>query len=263
MPPRTNPSSSRYQSQELEIFKYLEKSTFKNKFHLFLWIIPFVAFLIGYLIADSFLHKTSLSAPNVIGKLLSEAVQTLSKHHLGVRLLQQRPDATLPEGTILDQLPKPNQKIRPNQHVFVTVSTRQRSIAAPDFWGKKESDVLASVAKESIDPQIIHIQSAYPAGMCIAQIPHVGQECENKKMVLYISGTKEQKSIMPNLKGSLLSVVEESLRHHDIRAEIFHTYTPSPEHQCANCKIIDQQPVPGAIIDMSKGLQFQFRVADY
>lgn len=255
-------------SLEQTMFKFVQKADFKNpspvrtsQSRRLLWLLPFFAFFIGYVIAGFLLHKTDFATPNVIGKQLHESVQILSKHHLGIRLLQQREDATLPEGTILDQLPRPDQKVRSNQHVFVIVSTKQQPIVISDFWGKKMEDVLASVAKKELDSVIVHVPSPYPAKLCIAQLPSGGQGLEGKKITLYFSSGKESASIMPNLIGSQLCLVQEALSKYDIRAEIFHTRAVSPDHTCSACTIIDQQPKPGSIIDLERGLDFQFKVS--
>jgi len=57
--------------------------------------------------------------PSTLGKNIQEAAGILSSNNLGMRILAEREDAILPEGMVLDQIPKPGRKIRPNQHVFV------------------------------------------------------------------------------------------------------------------------------------------------
>lgn len=241
--------------------KYVEKVKIRSRNFKWLWFIPFTCFFIGYVFTSYFLHKTSLQTPNVIGKSLHEGVQILSVNHLGLRLLQQREDATLPEGTIVDQIPCPSQKIRPNQNVFVTVSVRQRQAQMPDFWGKRFKEVADFVAKRGLEAKEGHLFTAYPAGMCIAQNPEPGAELSQKRVLLYFSDGKSPVCIMPDLRGALLSQLEETFNHYDVRAEIFHNQQLLPNHACTTCKVVEQQPVAGAIVDLGRGLHIQLRVA--
>jgi beta-lactam-binding protein with PASTA domain len=239
----------------------LEKVGEKKGLPKILWLVPFVSFIIGYFITSYFFSKTDHTTPNLIGKPLSEAIQILSQNHLSMRLLQQRENAALPEGTVLDQIPCPSQKIRAHQSVFVTIAIKPRRRVIPDLWGKKHKEVMSVMAKNNFDVQEFYVHSSYPAGMCIAQSPSALQEIETNQVTLYFSDGGSSLCIMPNFKGALLPDVEKALSAHDIRAEIVHLEMVADGHTCASCKIVDQQPVPGAIVDKSHGLGVQLRVS--
>jgi beta-lactam-binding protein with PASTA domain len=242
------------------IFKIVHKSGI-NRIRSLIWILPFGVFLGGYFLTGFFLYKTDLTAPNIIGKSVHSAVQILSQQHLGMRLLQQKEDQALPEGTIIDQLPRPLQTIRPNQNVFVVVSTRQKAIIMPDFWKYKQEEVRDLITKNGLNVTACSVFSNYPMGMCVAQFPMAGQELLSKKVTLYFSSGKNLLSIMPNLKDRPLVEVLDALRQFDVRAEVFHTNPVEPEHHCQQCKIIDQQPAAGAMVDLSRSLRIQLQVS--
>jgi beta-lactam-binding protein with PASTA domain len=241
--------------------KLLERVDAKKSLFARLWFVPFLGFLLGYIIASYFLHKNDLATPNVVGKSLHEGIHILSDFHLGLRLLQQREDNSLPEGTIIDQLPRPLQRIRPNQNVFVTISVKPRNILMPDLWGKRQKEACEIASKLGLDTKEVLLRTTYPEGMCIAQFPPMAQELGNKKVTLYFSEGKSTLYVMPNLKGKLLADIDKALQQYDVRAEVFHDQPIAPEHTCVNCKIIDQQPVTGAIVDMKHGLQVQLKVS--
>ncbi len=241
--------------------KFFEKVEHKKRSFSQIWIIPFFGFLIGYGVVNYVLHKTDVQTPNVMGKSLQESVQVLSQHQLGVRMLQQREDATLPEGTVVDQLPRPAQKIRPNQNVYVTLSVKKQPEQMPDLWGKKQREVLSLMAKKEHEVHEVQVHGSYPQGMCIAQIPGAHEVIEHKKVTLYFSQGRPGVFIMPNVKGFLLKDVQEAFKQHDIRAEIFHSQSLDPEHVCTACKITDQQPAPGALVNLAGSLQVQLAVA--
>ena len=114
------------------------------------WLAPFGGFLVGYLMTGYLFHRAELPTPHVIGKPLYEAVQMLSNARLGLRLLAQREEPTLAEGTVLDQLPCPGQRTRPNQNVFVTISTKQPQLQTPDWWGKRVKDVTSEIEQKGL-----------------------------------------------------------------------------------------------------------------
>jgi len=239
----------------------LQKISMRRKLFSVLWFIPFISFLVGYLITGYFLRKIDLETPNVLGKSIQEALPLLSEHHLSIRLLQQREDSLLPEGTILDQLPRPGQKIRPNQSVFVTIAAKGRLLAMPDLWGKKRKEASALMAKQGIETKEIGLHTSFSRGMCIAQSPSAGRNLTARKALVYVSDGASPICIMPRLTGAMIGDVQAALAAHAVRAEIIHDQPMSPDHNCAQCKIIEQQPVPGAIIDTSHALQVQLKVA--
>lgn len=225
-----------------------------------LWVFPFIAFIVGYLVANFFLQNVYLQTPNLIGKTLQESMNVLSRYRLGLRLLQEREDSTLPDGIVLDQMPKPDQKIRPNQQVFVVVSAKKCMVCMPDLCLKRKKEVLDTIDRLGMDATCIQIKSTYSVGMCVAQSPGPNQEPKGKKVTVYFSDGAGTIAIMPDLKGKQIKQIETVLRRYDIRAEIFHNPVVAGDHVCSECVIVDQQPAAGAIVDMGRGLQVQLQV---
>jgi serine/threonine-protein kinase len=241
--------------------KMLNKVGSKKSSSPLYWLMPFFSFVVGYFVIAYFFHKADYNVPNVIGKSLNEAVRILSQSQLGVRLLQEREESTLAEGTIIDQLPRPAQKIRPNQTVFITMAVRTKRQQMPDLWGKPHKEVVRILNQRGLEGGIVFVPAAYPEGMCIAQLPAAGQELYTHKTTVYFSAGAYHLCIMPNLRGTLLDDAQEALRKHDVRAEIIHEGDVLAGHICAECKIVDQEPVPGAIVNSAQGLTVQLKVA--
>lgn len=223
--------------------------------------MPFIAFGIGYFVCDYILHKSDVQTPNVIGKPVNDAVALLSAHSLSMRLLGTREDASLPEGIVLDQLPSPLQKIKTNQSVFVTVSTRRKVCTMANYWGQKQADVLADLAQKGLEAEVVYIASDYPQTMCIAQYPSPECPITAKKVLIYISNGKHPLGIMPNIIGCSLADVQDSYKKSNVRFEVFHTPYVDAEHDCVECIVTDQMPSPGSILDTSKGMRIQVQVA--
>lgn len=226
----------------------------------FLWLLPFVGFASGYVLATYLLHKTDLETPSVIGKSLSVCAQILSQHRLGLRLLEQREDALLPESTVIDQIPHPTQRIRPNQNVFITISTKQKPIIMPDLWTKRAKEATDELAKMGLQVQPVYINAPYPKGLCIAQHPSLGHELGDKNVLIYLSQGNKTLFIMPDCKNRYIKDIEDLLYRYDVRAEIIHSQPLPEKHSCDQCKIINQHPAAGAIVDLSKTLHVQLEV---
>lgn len=225
------------------------------------WLLPFFSFVVGYLITGHFIQKREIPSPSVIGKPLTQAVELLSEHHLGARMLAQREEPTLPEATVLDQLPKPGQKVRPNQCVFLTLSTKQPPQQTPDYWGKRIKEVLPLLEKQGMQVTLISLKSSYPQGMCMGQVPTMGQPQSGKAITLFVSTGPSGLAIMPSFHGLSVPAFEALLEHKDIRVEYVHAKPVEDGHECSVCTIDDQQPAPGAIIDLGRTLHVQVKLA--
>ena len=224
------------------------------------WILPFFAFAAGYFLMHSFLFTHEISTPNVVGKQLSDAISELSENRLGVRLLHQIEDATHPEGTILDQLPKPAQKIRYNQQVFLTLSTKQKPMEVPDFWGKTVVDAHTSAEQKGFELAVVPVAHTYPEHLVIGQDQSSGEVFTEKKLKIYTSKGQGQQAIMPCLKGAKLKELEAFFKTYDIRAEIYHSTGYIHDHDCTECLVVAQLPAKGTIVDMARTLHVQLQL---
>jgi beta-lactam-binding protein with PASTA domain len=224
------------------------------------WVVPFLLFLFGYIGTYLFLQQESIVTPNVIGKSLQEAVVLLSKQRLGVRLVREQEDSSIPEGTIMDQIPRSNNKIRPNQNIFVTISKKPSLFLAPTFLGCNIKDIQAKSFKGDIDLLGIHCFGEYSANICFAQYPKPGQLLSRKFIVAYVSRGSFPLYIVPNFKGLSVSQVKDFLRLEDGQLEIVHLQEVLNSHTCVNCYVIDQRPIAGSIISLDKPFQIQVQV---
>lgn len=226
------------------------------------FIIPFVGFIIGYFMTYWFMQKTAIPTPNIIGKSLQESVSVLSKNCLGVRLLREQEDAVLPEGTVLDQIPRPYQRVRPNQNIFVTVSKKEGQVQVPDFWGQKHEEMLETAKKRGITIRAFFIPNTFAKNCCVAQYPQVNQLFTQKKLLAYFSMGPESLYVMPSLKGCIVKDIRDFFEQHNVAFEVFHDKTMAPDHECLSCKIVEQRPTAGSIIDLQRKFVVQLQVVE-
>lgn len=221
----------------------------------YLWLIPFVGFMFGYYLSYYFLQRADLVTPNIMGKNIQEAMAVLAQQKLGLRLLAERDDTARPEGTILEQIPQPDQKIRPNQNIFVTVARRPTAVLTPDFNEKKIKEVQEIAKKAGLELKTVLLKSNYPDNTCIAQYPEPNTELANKKVIVYLSAGNDLLYVMPNLTNQTLAGLEDFFKRHDnIQKTLLHVREVDPEHVCISCKVVDQSPAAGSIIDQGKPL---------
>jgi beta-lactam-binding protein with PASTA domain len=222
-------------------------------------IIPFFGFLLGYFVTHWLMQKDEVATPNVIGKSLQESVVILSRNNLSVRLLHEQEDAVLPAGTIIDQIPKPYQKVKPNQNVFVTISKRESLMQVPDFYGHQHDEVAATAKKRGIDLHAFFVVSNLPKGRCIAQQPQAGTVFERNRMMAYFSAGQTSLCVLPSFKEQPVKEVEEFLKFNNIQLEVLHDRAVSSDHQCTSCRVVDQRPMAGSIIDTTRKITVQIQ----
>jgi eukaryotic-like serine/threonine-protein kinase len=229
---------------------------FKNLF----WILPFCFFISGYLFIYFFSSKNEVIVPNIIGKNLHTSIKLLAEDGLSLRLLREQEDLDLPEGVILDQIPKLGQKIKTNQNILVTVSKKPAPLLAPDFLGQDQDSVLKKSSKLGVQTKMFWVKSVYPVNTCVAQHPSVGEKVEERKMIAYFSSGGQTLYVVPNFKDYKIEQLKELSKKDDINVEIFHLKNVEPNHVCVDCKVLDQKPIPGSIVDLKKKLFIQLQV---
>ena len=120
----------------------------------FLWVAPFLLFLLTYFMLHKVLSKPPFAAPSIVGKSVQDALRFLAEHTLNARLISQIENNDVPIGTVLSQHPLAEQKIRPYQTVFVTVSKRKERFPAPPLLEKSCDAVKNILEKDAISFKI-------------------------------------------------------------------------------------------------------------
>jgi beta-lactam-binding protein with PASTA domain len=231
--------------------------SFKNLF----WLFPFAGFFAGYVICFLLLQKSEIIVPTALGKNIHEAAGIFSSCDLGLRVLAEREDAVLPDGVILDQIPKPGRKCRPNQHVFVVVSKKLSSKIMPDFSNKALPEINDWANKNKIEIRAITNTSTHPKQFCFAQSPNPGSKIAGKRITVYISSGQKEFKIMPKLIGHSLTEAQEALKKVKAEIDIIYTEQTALFFSSNSGIVLDQKPMAGSIINLDKPLYVQLQVA--
>lgn len=220
------------------------------------WTVPFLGFAIGYLGMYFFVQQNSVMTPNVIGKSLQDCAEILSQNRLGIRMLKELEDSSLPEGIVMDQFPRGGHKVRPNQDIFVTVSRRPKIMLTPDFTNLKLKDMSTIVSKYGIDLNSVFLFSNHQVNSCIAQNPRPGSELGRRRVSAFISKGPFPLFIVPNFKNYSVQEVKTVLDSYDVHLDVINTTTSSE----LDIKIIDQSPAAGSIISVDRPIQVQLQI---
>lgn len=254
-----------------------------NRLTPYLWLLPFIGFLLGYQLLYLLQPKTTLPAPNLVGEPLATALKTLAAQQLNLRVSAEQIDPSLPEQVIISQKPYAGQALKPNQTVYVVITRKPQATTTPLLIGKTADQVQAELQALGLKQQAYFVPSTQPSGSCIAQQPEPGQPTHKNHLLTYFSSSAEPPLLMPDLRQLSLAEVSAFLTQHQVPYTIVNlpghvnphvtaandpdhtaqlpratpTETTIPEHADL---ISDHRPRPGTLVQRAK-LAVQLKVA--
>lgn len=230
------------------------------KFQETLWIAPFLCFIFGYSIIYVILPQKTITTPGLIGKNLVEAARLLSEKNLNLRIIDQKEDNELHDGTIISQIPAGDQPAKIHQTVFCVISLRPKHNKTPDVIGKNISLIEEFLNQQKIKYSIYYMPNFLATDICFDQLPTPNTLLKNTIISLFISSGQHKPIVFPNLKTKLLPEVIDFLSLHQLYPMIHHEQMIDTLHQCRSCYVIDQKPPAGSIVDLSKPINIQLSV---
>ncbi len=226
----------------------------------FLWVLPFFSFVLGYQLLRMLTHTGAIVVPPLVGMHMHDAIKILSADRLNVRILNEKEDPDSPEGIILSQTPGYGSKVKPHQSVFLVITRKPPKVKAPALCGLPLDDARAKAAQSRIILSTFPLESGYPKDTCIAQDSVPGDELAEKAMTVLVSSGTTPLRIIPDLKGKRADEVTKFLKPFGVKIEMVH-HGEEKEHVCTSCLIIEQRPLAGSIIDLSKTPLIQLTTA--
>lgn len=226
----------------------------------FYWCIPFISFLIGYQLLNLFFKTHAIETPHIVGKTLQESLAVLSPAKLNTRLVAQKEDADIKEGTILNQMPVAGQRIKPHQTVFVVASKHPVRKKAPQVQGQMLANIKAMLKEKKIRYKVFFLEVAQPEGLCITQIPKSGTPLPKEGMTLYCAIDTNAQVLFPKLEGTTVEDTLRFLEEYGITPRIFHINQVSERHECSRCIVKEQKPLPGSLVNLKDPLSVQLKV---
>ena len=133
--------------------------------------------------------------PQVIGQSQGEAEALLSDAKLRIRQVLQR-DVNLPEGQVLDVLPRPGAQVRANSEVDLVVSSGR--VQVPDVRGKTQEEAIAALQKLGFAVGLEPRDSLEPVGKVLDQRPVNQLAPRGSTVVIVIARTPASPSPSPS-----------------------------------------------------------------
>lgn len=224
------------------------------------WTTPFFSFLLGYALLHIILTPHPIETPQLLGKNISDALHISSSKNLYLRVIHEKEDKDLQEGIVISQTPQEGQKIKPGQHIFIVISKKPPQTELPSIVGlcveaaQKKTEPLGIVNKQ------IKFPSHYPNNTIIAQIPSAHEFVSDNKMISYVSCNQDKRVIFPDLTNKTVQDVQEFLQLYEIKPKIYHKKTIDQKHSCTQCKVAQQRPLSGSIVQLSEKLSVYLEV---
>lgn len=216
------------------------------------WSLPFISFFSGYILFFFLYTPQKLAMPSLIGKNIHEVAKILSNNQLNLRILKEKVDTLLPEGTIISQIPAPHQKIKAHQLVFCVVSALPPIAKAPYLIGKNIQEIEQALNAEGIIHKQYAFESIYPENYCFAQLPPPGQKIKDNCVITYQSKGPSSLLLMPNFVGKKIKEIKSLLELHDIPVSLIHKNITGPAHTCDECYVTEQKPLAGSFFTLKK-----------
>jgi beta-lactam-binding protein with PASTA domain len=226
----------------------------------FYWTFPFLLFLAGYQSFNLFYKTHIIQAPHLVGKTLQKSMAILAQSKMNVRLITQKEDPDLPEGTILSQIPASGQTIKPHQTIFIVASKHPEKLKTPQLRGRFHDEIVGSLKEQKIRHKAFFIETSRPEGLCLAQIPQEGEPLGNDGLTLYFATDNNSYVLFPDLEGISVEDATDFLSGYGITPTIFHIHGTSEKHNCSNCKVKEQKPLSGSFVNLKKPFLVQLKV---
>jgi len=169
-----------------------------------------------------------VDVPDVVGQTRDEALQTLARAQLEVKVTEAVADA-VDAGTVVSQSPRAEQQVPANTEVGIVIGVAPAStnVDVPDVLGQGVGSAKQSIAGAGLTAKTVDSFSAAPEGEVIGQAPGGGESvAPGTQVVLLVSAgppPTSQTVTVPNVVGMLLSEAETTLTDAGLKVSSFET----------------------------------------
>lgn len=201
----------------------------------------------GYYQVTSYLEVPIVEVPDLVGKDLETAEQSLGEMGLEFEVYNRSYNNDIPKGHIISQYPEANKKVKQNREISLVVSKGAKLTKVPGVMGKqlREAKVLIEEADLKVGEVEYVFNDEIKKGLIVSQTPSSNKEVKvDAEVDLIISKGKEAKPVkVPNLVGLTEENAKKRLRDFDlIIGEV--EYKKSLSY--FEGKVMNQEPKSGA-----------------
>ena len=214
-----------------------------------IFILASAAFLSAITAMRIAIHGRETTMPNLVGKNVAEASQSLRAKGLILRVAD-RVYSDLPINEVVRQTPPPGMLMKVSQQAHVVLSLGQKQLEIPSLEGSSLRVSRIELLREGLQVGEVSQVSLpdEPADKVLLQNPKQGKMAATPKVdVLVSSGAKEASYVMPYLIGLNEIEAQKRLDLANLRRKVNYLAAPQWPH----ATVVDQTPLAGTKIGTS------------
>ncbi|MHB1392045.1 MAG: Stk1 family PASTA domain-containing Ser/Thr kinase [Clostridia bacterium] len=197
----------------------------------------------GVLFVSSLFTIKEVDVPDLISMSENEAREKLGASSLILEVTERVHNKDIPEGSIISQNPKPNEKNKITNPVKVVVSKGPRKVVIPNLVGESYDKVKLILEREGLlEGKFEQEYSEYPNGFVIRQSITTGISVDEGTTIDYVISIGPEKFVMPTYIGAGIEEVKTDLIVKDLILGNI-TYESSSEYPAD--AVLDQSIKPG------------------
>lgn len=191
--------------------------------------------------------SSKVKVPNVVGKTLDEAKETLNDAGLGWKIGKQGESSKYEEGYVMAQDPKNGEKVKKNTQITLDVSTgkTEETIEVPDVIGKDEATAQKTLEDAGFIVASTAVYSSQPQGQVVDTDPEPGTEAAKGSTVTIQVSKGQEKITVPDVRGKDENSAKSALSGAGLNVTVTTEYSDS----VAQGNVISQNPSSGTKVD--------------
>lgn len=217
----------------------------------FLWPLPFICALLGYIVVRMIIVPHIVKAPLVTGMHLEDACTILSERNIPLQIIKYKLDPDTPDNIIISQTPSAYQAMRAAQTMFLTLSKKPKAQTAPDCYNHNKDFITTMCKNLNIKVACYYLKAPYCKHTCFAQYPTPDTALKENVLIIYTASDRNDPILWPNFIGRSLKEVTDFLKEYNIIPHITYSYNIYNNNNL-DAFVIDQRPLAGSLIELKE-----------
>jgi beta-lactam-binding protein with PASTA domain len=213
--------------------------------------------LFNFVFMPMLIHqRDAVIVPDLHNMSEAQAVKTLERLALNLRVQRSEHHPEIPEGFVIEQQPRVNENIKEGRTIEVVISLGARTQVVPELKGMSLRQGRILLRRHNLQTgRIARVHSVGDARETVlATTPGAGEELveESAIDIVVAVGGQKREYLMPDLAGEDLLFIRDKLR--DMGFRISGVRYESRQDVFPNT-IIGQSPRPGALIRQGDSIE--------
>ena len=237
--------------------KPVKKRKFRVRYMILLASIVLVAASLIWILSRT---PATIAIPDVAGKTVAEAKETLKKANFEIGEEKSEASEKVEEGRIIRTDPGAGTGRKEGTKINLVVSSGKQSFQLSNYIGRKSTDVIAELKQKKVPENLIKIEeeesSESEAGTVLRQSPAAGTTYDlSKASTITLTVAKKVTSVaMPSYIGSSLEFTKNNLVQivgiKEANIEVVEVSTAPAG--TAEGTVVEQSPKAGEKVDLTK-----------